>query len=64
MSNEINCGIFRHAVMKTTGEQINQHETKEKCSMLMLNDLVFGCSKPFRLMKMNNAYVAEICDYV
>jgi hypothetical protein len=56
---EVNCGIFRHAVYKN-GDPVNPHASEEECNMLLRNDLVYGCAKPFRL----NGNEPEICDYI
>ena len=64
MAGEINCGIFRHAVLKSTGLQVNPHETEEKCCILIQDKLVLGCCKPFRLVKKDDVYCGEICDYI
>ena len=61
--NEINCAIFRHGVLKSTGEQMNPHENKEKCDLLIKNNLIYGCGKPFELINKDNEYNAIICDY-
>ena len=63
-SNEINCGIFRHAVFKSNLQQINSHETKENCDKYIANNLVYGCAKPFEIIKQNDNYVIQICNYV
>ncbi len=63
-SNEINCGIFRHAVFKSNLQQINSHETKENCDKHIANNLVYGYAKPFQLIKQNNNYVIQICNYI
>lgn len=57
---EINCGIFRHAVFKDTLEHINPHETKEKIEEYIQNDKIYGCGKPF-CIKDNQVF---ICDYI
>ena len=60
-NNELNCRIFRHAVYKQTGEQVNPHLDQQSCENLSKNDLVYGCCKPFRITGENKA---EICDYI
>lgn len=63
--NEINCSIFRHGILKTTGQQIGSHSSKIECDNYILNNLIYGCGKPFRLIKENgDIYKAEICDYI
>lgn len=62
---QINCAIFRHAILKSNGQQINPHETEENCNYLIKNDLIFGCGKPFRIITNDiNMYIAIICDYI
>lgn len=61
---EINCAIFRHAVLKVTGVQINPHTSKIDCDKLVEEGRIYGCGKPFRIIKINNAYNAIICDYI
>lgn len=61
---QINCGIFRHGVYKSSNRQINPHETKEVCDKLFVNELIYGCGKPFRLLMENNEYSTVTCDYI
>ena len=63
-TSEINCGIFRHAVFKSNLQQINPHESKEVCDKYVVEDLVYGCAKPFKITKQNDNYVIQICNYV
>ncbi len=63
MSNEINCGIFRHGLLKRDYSQINPHETKDICDRLYENGEIFGCGKPFRLLA-GEKYEAIKCDYI
>ena len=62
--NEINCHIFRHGIYKNSYKQINPHLDKYNCDILKTRDLIYGCSKPFKLLLKNNKYLAEICDYI
>jgi len=61
---EINCGIFRHGVVISTGEQINPHSDKETCDYYINNKLVYGCCKPYKLIKEGDEYKAVICEYI
>lgn len=63
LQKEINCGIFRHGIIKATNKQMNPHEVKEECIRLFDNELIYGCGKPFRLLK-KDEYIAEICEYI
>ena len=67
---QLNCCIFRHASLKTTGKQIEPHANKILCDYYIQNDLVFGCCKPFQVIantaSTNNddTYIAIKCDYI
>lgn len=62
---ELNCLIFRHAVFISNGQQINPHASKEECDLVMERKLVYGCAKPFRLVKTKDGdIVAEKCEYI
>lgn len=63
-NKDINCAIFRHAVYKHNMEPIDPHSTKIKCETLINQNLIYGCSKPFKLVFTDNKYSAEICDYI
>ena len=58
---ELNCRIFRHAIMKKTHKQINPHASKSECERLFKQGKVYGCAKPFRIDEDGNAV---ICDYI
>jgi hypothetical protein len=57
---QLNCRIFRHGVLRETGQQIPPHSDKSVCDELVNKKLIFGCGKPF--MVTNNIAVA--CDYI
>ena len=61
---EINCHIFRHGVYIQNFKQIDSHLSKLDCDYLFNNKLIYGCSKPFKLILTNNIYTAEACDYI
>ncbi|MFM6912391.1 MAG: YgiT-type zinc finger protein [Dolichospermum sp.] len=42
---QINCAIFRHGVLKESGEQINPHLDRESCENLIEQNKIFGCGK-------------------
>jgi hypothetical protein len=64
-TNDINCGIFRHAVFKNNMQPINPHESEANCTQLVNNGLVYGCAKPFKLTKdSDDKYHIESCDYI
>jgi len=61
---ELNCHIFRHGIHKNNYEQINPHLDKKMCDYLFENGLIYGCSKPFKIVNQNNNFLAEMCDYI
>ena len=61
---ELNCKIFRHGVFKLSNQQINPHSSKSDCDNFVVNDLIYGCGKPFKISISDNKYLVEICDYI
>jgi hypothetical protein len=61
---EINCSIFRHGIFKHNGEQIPPHSPKQDCDRYIAEDSIYGCGGPFRLVKTNQCWTAEVCDYI
>ena len=61
---EINCAIFRHAVFKQTGQQLNPHASKEECDRLTEQGQVYGCGKPFQIVTNNGTHEAVECGYI
>ena len=61
---QINCGIFRHGVFIKTKEQIPPHLSKEKCDELFKNKKIYGCGKPFQIIKVDEEWKIIICDYI
>lgn len=62
--SRVKCGIFRHGMYKDTLKQINPHLSKVKCDKLIMNDLIYGCGKPFKIEKINHTFIAVECDYI
>jgi len=62
MNTQINCGIFRHATYKTSGQQIPPHASRDECERLI--DQVFGCAKPFQISCIDSSLVIKECDYI
>ena len=60
--NEINCCIFRHGIFKSTGQPVNPHMPKAQCERLVINDIVYGCCKPFQFFP--NEKMIKPCDYI
>lgn len=48
------------------GQQIAPHAPKNICENLRDKDLIWGCGKPFRLVKdsSNMVKTVEVCDYI
>lgn len=62
---KLNCRIFRHGILISNGQQINPHETKENCDTLFINNMIYGCGKPFKIINdESGALVAVICEYI
>ena len=62
---KLNCGIFRHGVSKTTGQQMAPHLDKQNCDSLKEKDLIYGCGKPFQVKRdATGHFFAEVCDYI
>jgi hypothetical protein len=62
---KLNCHIFRHGVIKETGKQMEPHAPKNVCDELVANNQIFGCGKPFKVVKKEDGtYISEICDYI
>lgn len=60
---ELNCKIFRHAIYKNNYEQVNPHLSKESCDMLIKQDKVYGCCKPFEIVDMKGTLCSVVCEY-
>lgn len=61
---KLNCGIFRHGILKSNGKQIDPHSSKELCDFYIKNNLAYGCCKPFRIIQCRDGYVVETCNYI
>jgi hypothetical protein len=61
---QLNCCIFRHAILKSNHLQINPHASFEECSKLKSNDMIYGCGKPFKIIINDSELTAIICDYI
>lgn len=74
---KINCAIFRCGIYKDSdnyGKQINPHLSKEYCDALKHYDKIWGCGRPFQLIKNqetqdkkqdeNQNYKLIQCDYI
>lgn len=62
---EINCAIFRHGTYKDSFKQLDPHLCKDECDRLSREDLIFGCGRPFQLVRRSDdAYTVQICEYI
>ena len=62
---KINCQIFRHGSYKINGEQIPPHTSQKECEALVSNQSIYGCGKPFRIVKNNRGEnEVVICGYI
>jgi len=57
---QLNCGIFRHAELKTQ-QALNPHATQKEMEQLIQTNSIHGCGKPFRY---DGKTKPEICDYL
>jgi hypothetical protein len=60
--DEVNCSIFRHGIIKLTGEQMNPHESEAACIYLSDNNLINGCGKP--IMMNSDKSTVFTCNYI
>ena len=61
---KLNCGIFRHGILISNGQQISPHETKQMCDYFSNRNLIYGCGKPFQIIKNGEKFQIQICDYI
>lgn len=61
---KLNCGIFRHGILKETGKQMDPHLCKEKCDELIEKGLIYGCGRPFQILHENDEWKVQCCDYI
>ena len=67
---QLNCCIFRHGAFKDSNQQISPHAPKSECDSLVEQNLIFGCGKPFQILKDDTEpsniqkMKVVICDYI
>ena len=61
---KLNCCIFRHGVFKEGEKQMNPHAPKEECDRYVKEQKIYGCGKPFRVVKAGNEFKTQVCDYI
>jgi hypothetical protein len=67
--SELNCRIFRHGVLRTTGEPIHPHAPREECERLVAEGAILGCGGPFRVERSTvqgagDVERAVVCEYI
>jgi hypothetical protein len=46
-------------------QQINPHASKDECENLVKSNNIYGCGKPFRIIKKDEVeYIAIECEYI
>jgi hypothetical protein len=58
---DMQCRVFRHCVLKNEGILVNPHASKEELDILLEQDLIYGCGKPFRI---DQNGVPVVCEYI
>lgn len=73
LRDQIACQIFRHGAFFVTFpngsiqilNQMNPHESKERCDKLFEEGKILGCGKPFKFIyNQNGKHHVEICEYI
>ena len=59
-AKDINCKIFRHGVIKATGQPMDPHTPKKECARLIREGLIYGCAGPFKF----DGVTTQVCDYI
>ena len=47
---QLNCRIFRHGILKSSGNQMDPHAPKEICDELIEKHKIYGCGMPFEII--------------
>lgn len=62
---QLNCKIFRCGAYKDTLRPINPHMPKHACERLVNQDMIYGCGKPFKVIKnQEEIFIAIECAYI
>lgn len=64
MVEKINCGIFRHGQYVNSGKQLDPHASKPECELLIQQQMIYGCGKPFQVLFENGEIKIQKCDYI
>ena len=61
---ELACHIFRHGYDVVRKSQIPPHASLLECDKFANTKGVFGCCRPYKIIKKNQYYYADVCDYI
>jgi hypothetical protein len=50
--------------MKNNGKQMDPHSPEDLCIFLKEKELIYGCGKPFKVIKRVDDYIVEKCEYI
>ena len=59
---ETNCKIFRCGIFKSTLQPIPPHLSKPECELLIKQNKIYGCGKPFKMSE--DLKSIDICGYI
>ena len=60
----LNCKIFRCAVLKCNGQQINPHASQAECEQLIAADAIYGCGRPLTIDYDDGVLKSKVCGYI
>ena len=60
--NDLNCGIFRCAILKHNQKQVNPHATMEVMETLLNQNKIIGCGAAF-CIPCPNSMEPKLCSY-
>lgn len=61
---QLNCGIFRHAIFKDGNQQVNPHADEATCNWWISQKLIYGCGQPFQIIVKENKFIAIKCGFI
>ena len=61
---KLNCCVFRHGMLKHNNTQIHPHASKVLCDFYITNKLIYGCGKPFQIIKIDEEWKIIMCEYI
>ena len=60
---QLNCGIFRHGILKSNLKQIDPHSSEELCQFYINTNKIYGCGKPFKVKLIDGEMIVEECGF-